>query len=934
MQRTYIAHNSLLPFYLAWQLAPNNCDYNLSFSYQFENNVDIDLFIMKLKELVKLKCYLRQTFTIKEEKLIACIHDDLPPEVNFYSSSLPEFAKLEQEIVKKPHYLNNQSAIKCNIIHLDDSGKNVIIFNIHHIILDGNSLSRFMHDLNQLLANEAVIQEEAESYIARVEKEPTLQAEDKNNIFIAYTEKINEIVQNITYPAINNRHVVLHYTDVLPNVIRKQLMLFSKAYNISPFNLLLLAWAIFESKIFNQKYALINYLVNVCMDKTISGCFVNLIAFPLIVTEQDTYLSLVHAWHDEIAILKRASKIKWDNKSHQHTISGFAHSGFACLPDLVIDGLHYVPKSYPQIANANLNIKYCQQENEIFFDCAIVAGMFPEYFTGNLLARFFNYLNKLLNDARTPLIDSGITFSLEKQQILYDFNNTDTVNLSNMTIHRLFEENAMTTPTAIAVTFEGERITYGELNEKSNQLARYIRKKYQVLMQQELQPDTLIPICVERSLAMIIGLLGILKAGGAYIPLDPRYPSRRIKFILEDIDCKFILLQSYSKLKLEKINKNIKQIVLDEISCQKESNRNLSIYNESNKLAYVMYTSGTTGTPKGVMVEHRNVVSLVKNVNYFNVNQSDAFILLSDIAFDAATFEIWGALLNGVKLFIPNNRLGLLSNVEKFKDIIKINNITILFLTKALFDQIFILDEKIFYKLRYLLVGGEVLTKALIEQLAGSKYKPDNLMNIYGPTENTTFSCIYNIKNTNIKSSHSVPIGVPISNRKTYVLDCNRCLLPIGIVGELYVGGAGVTRGYLKRPRLTQERFVKNPFTTKKDKEKGYTRLYKTGDLVRWLEDGNLEYIGRNDFQVKIRGYRIELAEIESVLSSYPGIKSSTILLREKKENKYLVGYYLAKDKPKKEKIFKYLKKNLPDYMLPSILIELDQLPLNVNGKL
>ena len=571
---------------------------------------------------------------------------------------------------------------------------------------------------------------------------------------------------------------------------------------------------------------------------------------------------------------------------------------------------------------------------------------------------------KILPSSQKLIKDIYYLNSDDYQKLVVDYNQTYKAYPQDKTIHELFEDQAAKTPANIAIVYENIKLTYLELNKRSNQLAHYLRENYQI------RPDDLIALCLDRSEHILIAILGILKSGGAYVPLAPGYPDDRIHYVLSDTKAKVVLT---SKIYQEKLNiichsgfdaksaklsstashKRVTQksiidvlsldstIITHQLEKQKFTNPEATV--NTNNLACVIYTSGTTGHPKGVMIEHGNVVSLVIGVDYFSSSKTDTFALFADMVFDAMTFEIWGALLTGAKLFIPgNNRLELFANANKFKEVLDKNSITILLLTKVLFDQLSLSDETIFGSLRYLLIGGEALDKRIINKVSNSTYRPLTLVNAYGPTENTTISCAYKIDSIKIKDLSNIPIGVPLSNRTCYVLDAGLSILPTGAIGELYVGGAGIARGYLNLPELSIEKFIANPFQTIDEKHQNKNaRLYKTGDLVRYLSDGNLEYLGRNDFQVKIRGYRIELAEIENELSKYEGIMQTVVAVLEHKDslgnatgNKYLVGYYVADKKLNEGEILSYLNKDLPDYMIPSILVYLDKLPLTINGKL
>ncbi|MBI2786356.1 MAG: amino acid adenylation domain-containing protein [Legionella longbeachae] len=514
---------------------------------------------------------------------------------------------------------------------------------------------------------------------------------------------------------------------------------------------------------------------------------------------------------------------------------------------------------------------------------------------------------------------------------VYDYKAVESMSYEFKTLCQLFEEQVARSPNHIAIEYKDVVLSFSELNELSNQLARYIRRQYKSVTQKELKPDTLIPISVGRSADFIIGILGILKAGGAYVPVNPDYPVNRIQHILTDINSKLILTESHLSEQFKKNHTALQQILLDERLFLKEDPSNLYIHLSPTDLAYVIYTSGSSGTPKGVLAQHANVISQVVCANYFCADESDTMAFFSDVSFDSTTFELWGSLLNGARLFIPDNFFELLSNPTLFKETIDKKNLSILLITRALFDLLYTLDETVFAPLKFLLVGGEALTKNIMLNLLNSEYKPKNLINAYGPTENSTFCTTY-VLHDDFSLLNSVPIGRPYSNRIGVVVDKYLQLLPIGAIGELYVGGPSLSRGYLNNSELTQERFIANPFFNQSGAR--YPRIYKTNDLVKWLPDGNLEYAGRNDFQVKLRGYRIELAEIETKVLEFPGIKHSVVLLHKNDSLSYLVAYYVADNKFDDNLIRKHLASILPDYMIPSIFIYLDTLPVTTNGKL
>ncbi|MEO5681008.1 MAG: amino acid adenylation domain-containing protein [Chitinophagaceae bacterium] len=525
------------------------------------------------------------------------------------------------------------------------------------------------------------------------------------------------------------------------------------------------------------------------------------------------------------------------------------------------------------------------------------------------------------------------------KKIIYQWNDTATAFPNNKTIGELFQEQAAKTPGNIALLYKNRPVTYKELNEKSNQLARHIRKQYLQRTQQEFKADTVIALFLDRSAAMVTGILAILKAGGAYLPIDINYPQERIDYMLQETGAELILClrQSEQPGNTSLPGEKILYIDEEESLFHGEDSSNLALYSEAANLAYVIYTSGTTGKPKGVMIEQSAVTSLVFN-DYIQLNSRDVFAFLSSPVFDATTFELWTPLLNGNRLVIPQDLSTLIADINAFSSFISDNAVSVLWLTKTLFESLFHLNNEIFKNVRYLITGGEALERYSVDKLINSPAKPLHFLNGYGPTESTTFTCMFDLSNS--ITSDNIPIGKPVKNRTTYVLDPGMNPVPVGVTGELYIGGAGIARGYLQGGELTAARFIRNPFAAAAGLS-GNDRLYKTGDLVRWLPDGNLEYIGRNDEQVKIMGYRIETGEIEHALSGIPGIRQSCVLVAERATAagtlKYLVGYYSTDGSdtaPGEADIAGFLSQVLPAYMVPGAWVEMESFPVTLNGKL
>jgi len=537
-----------------------------------------------------------------------------------------------------------------------------------------------------------------------------------------------------------------------------------------------------------------------------------------------------------------------------------------------------------------------------------------------MLRHFQTLLESVIANPDQRLSELPLLPKAEREQVLVEWNDAQSDYPRDKCVHELFEAQVERTPEAVAVMFGDVYLTYRELNQRANMLAHYLQRL-------EVQREELIAISLERSLDMIVGLLGILKSGGTYVPLDPTYPKERQAFILEDIQARVLLTQK--KLTSELPEHEAKVICLDSDwqAISKESKINPANEMIAQNLAYVMYTSGSTGRPKGTRIVHQSVVRLVCETNYVNLGADEVFLQLAPISFDASTFEIWASLLNGARLAVfPAHKPSL----EELSNEIKQNQVTTLWLPAGLFHQMIEKCPEGLLGVRQLLAGGDVLSISHIRK-ALKQLDKTQLINGYGPTENTTFTCCHPFSETDTFMT-TVPIGRPIANTQIYLLDQNMEPVPIGVSGELYIGGDGLARDYLNQPALTAERFVPNPFSNKAG-----ARLYKTGDLVRYLNDGNVEFLGRNDYQVKVRGFRVEPGEIEAILNRHPAVQSAVVIVREDTPGDKRLVAYVVSDRnnvtPKSDEIRQFLLEKLPEYLIPTVFVFLSELPLTANGK-
>jgi tyrocidine synthetase III len=533
--------------------------------------------------------------------------------------------------------------------------------------------------------------------------------------------------------------------------------------------------------------------------------------------------------------------------------------------------------------------------------------------TGRILSHYKRLLALTLADTNLPLSRIDILSGEEKKQLLVDFNSTETPFSGDKTIDLLFREQVEKIPHKVAVVYEDQQLTYEELDFRSGELALLLRSEGVI-------PETIVALMTGRSLTMVVGILSILKTGGAYLPISPQYPQKRKQYMLADSNARIMLTNQGWESPFHQI----KTIFIDNFDPPSENHQHQGIGHPEN-LAYVIYTSGSTGNPKGVLVPHRAVVRLVKNSNYLHFSTKERILQTGALEFDASTFEIWGALLNGGNLFLVHPEKIL--EAAKLKLTIENYNISSLWLTSPLFNQLVNTDDDIFPGLKNLLVGGDVLSPSHINRVR-QRYPRLNIINGYGPTENTTFSTTYLIPNSSLERIGKIPIGRPIANSCAYILDSNNHLCPIGVAGELVVGGAGIARGYLNNQQLTDARFSPNSYVEK-------DRLYYTGDIGCWLEDGNIEFLGRRDQQVKIRGYRIELGEIEHRLLTHDDINEALVIAgADETGNLDLCVYVVSKTDFDTSELGTYLSQVLPEYMIPHYIVRMEKMPLTPNNKI
>ncbi|MCT4599273.1 MAG: amino acid adenylation domain-containing protein, partial [Marinifilaceae bacterium] len=569
-------------------------------------------------------------------------------------------------------------------------------------------------------------------------------------------------------------------------------------------------------------------------------------------------------------------------------------------------------KNENRMAKFDLTLTAIDLDDGIFIELEYRTKLFKRETIERLGQHYLNIIEEVTKNPSIKLREINILSKSEKVKIIDGFNETESEYPMEKTLHELFEEQAEKTPDNIAIVCGNRKLTYRELNKKSNQLARLLRGK-------GVGPDVIVGIMVERSIEMIIGIYGILKAGGTYLPIDPQHPIERIKYMLQDSKTQ-VLLTQYSLQNKAEFDGEI--INLDDEKTYGQNCMNLGKISKSTDLAYVIYTSGSTGNPKGVMIEHKSIINFIKGMtDEIDFSSNKTILALTTISFDIFLLETLLPLSIGMKVIIANENQQ--KNPWALNDLIINNQIDIVQVTPSRL-QLLIENEKnqsCLKELKHLLVGGEAFPQALFEKVKSRTEA--KIYNMYGPTETTIWSTVKDLTTNN-----NVTIGKPIVNTQAYIVDKNNCIQPIGCKGELCIAGDGLARGYLNRQELTKEKFINNSYVLGE-------RMYRTGDVARWLPDGNIEFLGRIDNQVKIRGYRIELGEIENQLMKYYKVKEAVVLDRKDEgNNKYLCAYIISDEEINLEEIREYLLKYLPEYMIPINFIKIDRIPLNMSGKI
>jgi len=934
------------------QLSPDSHSYNLLDALRLEGNLNLLALEQSLSELIRRHEILRTTFPMVEGQPIQRIAPPSPvslPLEDLQSLSKNEQTEHLQEIAiafsLKPFNLAKESLVQFKLLKLS-SQEYVLLLKMHHIIYDGWSLSIFFDELSQLYA--AFVQG-LPSPLAKLSiqyadfalwQRQWLTGEVLERQLNYWRKQLQDAPTILELPTDYPRPPIPSFRGDgqvfrLNQDLTQRLKRLSQESGATLFMTLLAAFFVLISRYSGQLDVLVGSPIanrNSSAIEKLMGFFANTLAFRGDLGGNPSFLELLERVkqttlsayaHQDLPFEMLVEKLQLNRDlSHNPLIQVMFSLQNTPQSEASLSGLKMesLPLSVELKARFDLEVNFWEVADRLEAVWCYSTDLFANRTINQMGQHFQNLLTAIASNPNMGIFELSMLSDEERYQLLSLWNETHTDYPSDKCIHQLFEEQVKRTPDAVAVVFKGQQLTYTELNSRANQLAHYLQSL-------ELKLEDKIGVCIERSPLMVIAILAILKAGGAYVPLDIAYPSERLAFMIENVQCPIILTQNHLSERLP-VNNNQGMIDIESKweSIAQYSPENIASKVTPNNLAYIIYTSGSTGTPKGTEVLHRNIIGFIFAVDYVQLDAHQIWLQHSSISWDALTLELWTPLLFGGRCVLYP---GKVINPEDLRKIIKEEGVNILWLTCALFNLMIDTMPESLLGVKQLITGGETLSVAHVRR--GLALLPKTqIINGYGPSECTVFTCCYPISKQLDENLASIPIGKPIGDRKVYLLDRNLQPVPVGVYGEIHVGGASVARGYLNQLALTREKFISNPFLA------GDT-LYKTGDLARYLPDGNIEYVGRIDNQVKIRGFRIELGEIEAVLSQNQAVQSSCVIVREDNPGeKQLVAYIVPKlgVKLTSGDLHQFLSHKLPGYMVPSAFMMLEFLPLTANGKI
>ncbi|MGA2224692.1 MAG: amino acid adenylation domain-containing protein, partial [Syntrophobacteraceae bacterium] len=932
------------------QLEPDSHAYNLSGGVKLKGRLRVDILNRSLSEIIFRHETLRTTFHEKDGKPIQVISPpsglDLPVIDLHLQSGADRQAEIDQIVRKQaqdPFDLSKGPLLRSVLLRLDQE-EHILLLTMHHIITDGWSLGVLVQEMATFY--EAFSQGTIPPLpplpiqyadFAEWQRE-WFQGEVLESQVSYWKEQLGGDLPILALPTDRPRPAMPTYQGkikslVLSKTLHEALVALSQREGVTLFMTLLAAFQALLHRYTGQDDIIVGSPIanrNRLETEGLIGFFANTLVLRTDLSGNPTFRKLLVRVREMALGAYAHQDLPFERLVEElHVARDLSYNPLfqvmlvfqnASLEPLQLSGLTLTPLATETgSAKFDLTLELIEGPRGLAGSIEYNTDLFDSDTIERMAGHFQILLQGIIANPDSRLSELQLLTEAERHQLL-EWNATQTDYPRDKCIQELFEEQVERIPDAVALVFKDQRLTYRELNRRANQLARHLRNL-------GVGPEVLVGICMERSLEMVVGLLGILKAGGAYVPLDSAYPRERLAFMVEDTRIAVLLTQRRTMPAIQDFALKMLCLDTDSAAIAGEDGENVPVCSAADNLAYVMYTSGSTGTPKGVEVLHRGVVRLVINTNFARLDGKGTFLQLAPISFDASTFELWAALLNGATCILYSADA---PSTDKLAAHIRGHSVSTLWLTSSLFNAIIDEDPQSLRGVSQVLIGGEQLSAPHV--ICAQENLPETqIINGYGPTENTTFTCCYSIPQGLSRDTTMIPIGRPIANTEVYILDKHRQLVPINVHGELFAGGDGLARGYLNRPELTEEKFIPHPLS-----DKPGARIYKTGDLARYRPDGSIECLGRIDHQVKLRGFRIELGEIEARVKDIEAVSNCVVALREDRPgDRRLVAYYVARDGDaiSVPDVRGYLQSKLPEYMVPQHFVKLEAIPLTPNGK-
>ena len=930
------------------QLEPDSAVYNIPDTHSFNGPLNLQALERSLSEIVRRHEILRTTFHSIDGEPVQVIAEAQPQQLEVIDlSELPQAereAKAERmanEETMQPFDLTRGPLFRFRLVRLAPE-QHILLLTMHHIISDGWSLGVLGRELAALYQTYSTGSTGQSSPLPElgiqyadfaVWQREWLQGETLEKQLAYWREQLGgelpvlELTTDLPRPPVQTYRGKVVDAE-LSLEIREQLKQIGRESGATFFMTLMAAFNVLLWRYTQQEEILVGTPIanrNRAEIEGLIGFFVNTLVLRSKLNPQITFreflaqvreTTLGAYGHQDVPFEKLVEELQPERSLNRQPLFQVLFT-LQVAEELKLGGLELNwMDTKSDVTKFDLSLFMTEIEGGLYSWFEYNSDLFERPTIARMVQHFHTLLEDIAANPDARLSDLSLMTTQEQAQ-LEAWNQTESKYERDLCVHQLVESQAARRPDAPAVVYGENQINYGELNRRANQLAHYLRRHGVGL-------ETRVGVLMQRSADWIVALLGILKAGGVYVPLDGSYPAQRLRFMVEDAEVRLLLTESgQPEVEAAEV------VYLDQAGEQfgSENGENLENVTQAENLAYLMYTSGSTGQPKGVGVPHRAINRLVSNTNYVKFDENDRVAQISNASFDAATFEIWGALLNGSRLVVLEKETAL-SPTELGQQITD-HQISVMFLTTALFHQMAQSRPEIFASLTYMVFGGDAADAQFVQRVL-EHGKPRHLVNGYGPTEGTTFTTSYEAQPTDI-GARTIPIGRALSNTDVWVLDPQAHMVPVGVVGELHIGGDGLARGYLRRPGLTAEKFVPHPYSA----EPG-ARLYRTGDLVRYRDDGNIEFLRRMDQQVKVRGFRVELGEIESSLNQYWAIVESVVVAgKDTSGDTRLIAYIVPEEgvEPTSSEMWTFLQEKLPSYMLPSVFVTIKELPLTPNGK-